>query len=308
MLHPRAIAPESGAAGSGVARGRNRRRVDQSPRGGLRARFSRALARAAAVAGGLVLAALAAAAGWHFLTQGEVLRIRAIRFAGLARASESELSALLPVKPGDNLVRADLEAMERALRRHPWVKSATAHRRLPPAIEVRVEEREPRALVDLGGLYVVDRDAQVFKRAAAGDGLDLPLVTGFTRDDFVQRRADVEALLSGALALLDGYSHEGLAALYSVSEVHVDADEGVTLFLGDEGMQVRLGVGDLPSKLSRLHRVLSALRAQGARAEVLHLDNRQHPSWVTVRLAGRSADAAVKVASKVAGRTGPRGP
>ncbi len=256
----------------------------------------------------MVLAALVAAAGWHFFAHGNVLRIRAVRFEGISRASEAELSALSPVKPGDNLVAADLEEMERALRRHPWVKSATAHRRLPPAVEVRVEEHEPRVLVDLGGLYLVDRDAQVFKRAAAGDGLDLPVVTGFTRDDYVQRRADVEALLTGALALLDGWGREGLAALSSVSEVHVDADEGVTLFLGDEGMQVRLGVGDLPSKLSRLHRILGALRAQGARAEVLHLDNRQHPSWVTVRLAGRSAGAAVKVASKVAGRTGPRGP
>ncbi len=256
----------------------------------------------------MILAALVAAWGWHLLTAGEVLRIREIHYSGLARASQPELSALSPVRLGDNLIATDLGAMERALDRHPWVKSATARRRFPPAVEVRVEEREPRALVDLGGLYLVDRDAQVFKRAAAGDGLDLPLVTGFTRDDYVQRRADVAPLLSGALALLDGYAREGLTALASVSEIHMDADEGVTLFLGDEAMQVRLGIGDLPSKLSRLHRILGALRAQRAQAEVLHLDNRQHPSWVTVRLAGRSAGAAVKVASKVAGRTGPRGP
>jgi hypothetical protein len=45
-----------------------------------------------------------------------------------------------------------------------------------------------------------------------------------------------------------------------------------------------LGHGDLPDKLERLERVLSALAADGQRAEVLHLDNRRRPDWVAVRL------------------------
>ena len=64
--------------------------------------------------------------------------------------------------------------------------------------------------------------------------------------------------------------------------------------MGDEGTQVRLGTGDLEDELSRLGQVLSALRAEGKKADVLHLDNRIHPSWVTVRLAGVTPPA-VKV-------------
>jgi cell division protein FtsQ len=248
------------------------------------------------VAAALLLAGFGA---HRYLTRSEAMGIGAIRFSGLSRAAAADLLALSPVKAGDNLLAADLPAMERALARHPWVKSAEARRRLPPAIEVRVTERAARALVDLGGLYLVDADAQVFKRAAAGDGLDLPVITGFTRHDYLQRRGEVEALVAGALALLAGYGQEGLSALAPVSEVHVDADEGVTLHVGEEGTQVRLGVGDLPAKLSRLHRILSALGAEGRKAEVLHLDNRNHPSWVTVRMAGRGSEAV--------GR-GPRGP
>ena len=65
--------------------------------------------------------------------------------------------------------------------------------------------------------------------------------------------------------------------------------------MGDEGTQVRLGTGDLEEKLARLEQVLSALRAEGKRAEVLHLDNRVHPSWVTVRLAGVTSPGAKAV-------------
>ncbi|HEU4385396.1 MAG TPA: FtsQ-type POTRA domain-containing protein [Anaeromyxobacteraceae bacterium] len=238
---------------------------------------------------GVALLAAAAALGWKLLAESELLRIREVRFQGTRRASPAELAALSTVRPGEHLLTADLPALERAVAGHPWVKSAEARRLLPPAVEVRVEEREPGALVDLGGLYLVDRQAQVFKRAAPGDGLDLPVVTGFTRDDYLRRRADLEPLLAGALALLEGYSRQGLSAFGALSEVHVDPDEGVTLYIGEEAAQVRLGVGDLPQKLTRLHRALGALKAGGKRAEVLHLDNRNRPSQVTVRLASATA-------------------
>ncbi len=296
-----------------MARGRNRRRVDRSPEEAPRAGPGKAIGRVAAAAGALALLALGGLASQRLLLDGAWLRVRAVRYHGLARATGPELDALSPVKPGDNLLAADLEAMERALARHPWIRSAEAHRSLPPAVEVRVVEREPGALVDLGGLYLVDREAQVFKRASAGDGLDLPVITGFTREDYLQRRADLEPLLLGALALLDGYAREGLARAWPLSEVHVDVDEGVTLYVGEEGTQVRLGIGDLPQKLSRLHRILDVLRAEGKRAEVLHLDNRNRPSWVTVRLSGSArgggdGQGVRPGPSKVAGRTGSRGP
>jgi cell division protein FtsQ len=285
-----------------VARGRNRRRVDRSPEEAPRGEPGKALRRAAAAGGALALLAVGGLAARYLLLEGPWLRIREVRFVGASRAAVAELAALA----------ADLEGLEAAVAHHPWIRSAQARRRLPPAVEVRLVEREPAALVDLGGLYLVDREAQVFKRASAGDGLDLPVITGFTRDDYLQRRADLEPLLLGALALLDGYAREGLATAFPVSEVHVDVDEGVTLYVGDEGTQVRLGAGDLPRKLTRLHRMLSALRAEGKQAEILYLDNRNRPSWVTVRLSGsvRSGGDGGGVRprpSRVGGRTSPRG-
>lgn len=299
-----------------MARGWNRRREDPAaPAVAARP----AIRSAALAAGGLALAAAAGVAGWRLLADSDLLRIREVRFAGVHRTTAAELAALATVRPGDNLLAADLEALERAVARHPWVKSAEARRRLPPAVEVRVEERTAGALVDLGGLYLVDREAQVFKRAAPGDGLDLPVVTGFTRDDYLKRRRDLEPLLAGALALLDGYSGAGLSSFGAVSEVHVDPDEGVTLYLGDQATQVMLGVGDLPQKLERLRRVLGMLQAGGRRAEVLHLDNRNRPSWVTVRLASATGELAKRqpgaagaggTAARVdvQGGTGPKGP
>ncbi len=271
-----------------MGRGRNRRRVDRAQQAASAARTARAVGRRAVALA--LLAALAASgwAGWRWLTTGEAMRIREIRFSGLSSAAADELLERSPVKRGDNLLLADVEAVERAMAREPWVERVEVRRRWPPALEVRVTEREAAALVDLGGLYLVDREARVFKRALPGDGLDLPLVTGFSRDDYVQRRADVEALLGGALQLAGAWAAAGLDRALPLSEIHLDGVDGVTVYAGEEGLQVRLGTGDTAPKLERLKAVLAALRADGKRADAILLDNRAHPSWVTVRPSGLS--------------------
>ena len=276
-----------------MARGRNRRRVDRERLAPPPSALRQGLKLAGLWSAGLVGASAIVALGWREVSAGDLLRIRSIRVKGLARATEAEVLALSPVKAGDGLLAADVDAIEAAVRRHPWIARATVRRHLPPSLEVRIEERDPVAVVDLGGLYLADRGGQVFKCAAPGDGLDLPLVTGFTREDFVKRRATFEPKLNGLLRILDEYGREGLGPLAPVSEVHYDAEEGVTLYVGEEGTQVRLGLGgteETRGKLSRLHRVLEALRAQGRRAEVIHLEDRNHPDRVVVRPAGRGGE------------------
>jgi cell division protein FtsQ len=272
-----------------VARGPNRRRVDRVP-GERRARA--ALLARVALPPVLAVAAVAAllAIGWRAAVDGDLLRIRELRFEGLSRVTPEELLEISPVRPGDHLLLSDLGAVEAALRRHPWIVAAEVRRALPPALVVRVSERRAAAMVDLGGLYLVDERAEIFKRAVPGDGLDLPVVTGIDREAWVERRAEVEPLLTAALALLARWAERGLERRAPISEIHVDPDYGTTLWAGHDGLEVRLGHGDLPEKLQRLERVLSAIDAEGQRAEVLHLDNRRRPDWVAVRLAGRRGD------------------
>ena len=270
-----------------MARARNRRRVDRDP-----AEQRRRLGRAISLLLPPLLTVLVIAAvgwlGWRQGVQGDLLRILEIRFEGLSRASAQELLELSPVQRGDHLLLCDTSLVEVALRRHPWISSVEVRRTLPPALEVKVSERRAAALVDLGGLYLVDAEGEVFKRALPGDGLDLPVVTGITRYDWVERRAEVEPLLHAALALLDRWAERGLDRRTPVSEIHISADYGTTLWAGAEGLEIRLGQGALPEKLARLERVLAAVEAEGRRAEVLHLENRRRPDWVAVRFAGEA--------------------
>jgi cell division protein FtsQ len=278
-----------------VARGTNRRRVDRAPDERRRG-AARAILSLVPVLG--VLAAIAIAGGllWRFAFVGDLFRIREIRFEGLSRATADELLELSPVQRGDHLLLCDTDVLAAALRRHPWIASVQAERELPRTLVVRASERRAAALVDLGGLYLVDATGEVFKRAVPGDGLDLPVITGIGREAWVERRQEVEPLLTAALALLARWAERGLDRTEPVSEIHIDPDYGTTLWAGSDGLEVRLGHGDLPEKLDRLERVLSAVAADRERAEVLHLDNRRRPDWVTVRLAGRRGETGGRLA------------
>lgn len=279
-----------------MARGANRRRVDRVP-GARRRRVAGAVARALWPLAAVVAAAAVALAAWRLGIEGDLLRIREIRFDGLARATPEELLEISPVQRGDHLLGCDTDLVEAALRRHPWIAGVEVRRELPHRLAVKVVERRAAALVDLGGLYLVDDRGEVFKRATPGDGLDLPVITGIGREAWVESRLEVEPLLSAALALLARWAERGLDRRAPVSEIHVDPDYGTTLWAGDDGLEVRLGQGALPEKLQRLERVLSALEAEGQRAQVLHLDNRRRPDWVAVRLAGRRGEGDGRSAS-----------
>lgn len=310
-----------------MARGTNRRRVDRVP-GERRRRIARAAAAFGAPAAATAAAAAVALLAWRVGLGSDLLRVREIRFEGNSRASADELAEISPAHVGDHLLSCDTAAVEAALRRHPWIASVEVRRRLPPALEVRVVERRAAALVDLAGLYLVDERGEVFKRAAPGDGLDLPLLTGVSREDWIDRRNEVEPLVAGALALVDRWAERGLDGRLPISEIHVDAEYGTTLFAGDDGLEVRLGHGAISDKLARLERVLAALDAEGRRAEVLHLENRRRPDWVAVRLAdpsrarsgsgsgsgggggaaGHAAGRRIAPAARTGRQDGPRGP
>lgn len=266
----------------------NRRKVDR----GEQVRAAKATAkRTARVLGKLlVVAAIVGGAGWGtralwvFATTSPRFAIETIEVTGYERAEEEELRGLLGIAPGENLFTADTGSARDRLLSHPWVREAQVERRFPQGIAVSVLERRPRALVDLGHLYLLDEKDEVFKRALPGDPADLPVITGVSREDWTERTREARERLRGAVELLDAVERRAALAELPAAEVHLDEAEGPTLYLGDGETAVKLGHDGFEAKLDRLERVLAELDRRGERAELLRLDNRTRPGWIAARL------------------------
>jgi cell division protein FtsQ len=268
----------------GFGRGKNRRRVDAAQRaqalGHAFSRVGRLFARIAGAAALLSGAYFGARKLHAWATTSERFALDAVTFAGTHRASPAELARSAGLVKGVNLFELDLAAAKRAIEQHPWVREADVTRHLPSAVSVRVEEHEPAAVISLGDLYLVDREGKPFKRLQPADALDLPLLTGVSREAYVANPAEAAESFRRALAALGACA--GMEKAERISEVHIGA-RSLTVITAS-GIEVRLGEGASAEKLARLSRVRAELARRGLSAEVIHLDNRVRPGWVAVKL------------------------
>jgi cell division protein FtsQ len=269
---------------------RNRRRIDRSEaaadfkeKGSRLLRAVLALATAGATATGAVYAGT-----WlhHWATTSPEFEVTTIEVKGNRRAGNEELLRLSGLAVGRNLFTSDLDGAVSGISGQPWVKEVSVRRAFPHTIRVEVKEREPRLLVALDKLYFADTDGSLFKRALAGDDLDLPVVTGLSRESYRDHREQTEARLRGLIELAQSYEERQLAQRAGrLEELSVDEDEGVTLHLGKGPVAVKLGEAPFEEKLDRLSTLWGEFERRGVQPQVVHLDNRSRPGWVAVKLA-----------------------
>lgn len=268
----------------GFARSKNRRRIDAERTtqelkatatrvGPLLAKMFLSIAATAAVgAGGWY--------GWQWARTSPVFALKQISVTGNQRASQPELVKLAGLSAGQNLFVLDTGAAERALRAHPWIKQAKVQRRLPSSLEVSVVEHVPVALVGLGELYLLDQSGEPFKRLQAGDGDDLPLVSGVTREEYAAQPQETAERFLRAIEAAGIYAASATGRQLALSEVRLAGQE-LSLVLAD-GAEVRLGAGDPAEAIGRLSRVRAELSRRGLVARTVHLDNRVRRGWVAV--------------------------
>lgn len=210
--------------------------------------------------------------------------LREIVVEGLERLDEEEVRAVADVHLGDNIFARSPEEIASALRDHPWVADVNVVRRLPGTLRVTVREHHAVATLLDGEPYLVSSEGIVIKLAEPGDPVDLPVVTGVEHARFVSDLGFRTQLLATIVALVSEYHDMGLDRRAALAEIHVERGDELTLFVGDEATEVRLGAGPYRPKLDRFVQVLDALRREEARAAYVLLDNVRRPDRVTVRL------------------------
>ena len=120
-------------------------------------------------------------------------RITDITVAGRKRTPTDQIVTALAAHHGEPILGLDIEAAKARLEALPSVRAAAIERRLPGALHLSISERQPVALWQNSGDFVlVDRDGHQIPGAIEGFE-DLPLVVG---DGAPARADELFALLS----------------------------------------------------------------------------------------------------------------
>lgn len=243
---------------------------------------------------GVITAAVvfAGVMGYRHITTSSYFAFRDPDITGEQRLSEAEILDTGGLTLEENIFGIDLASVKRKLLGHPWIAEADVGRKLPGKLEIRIVERKARAIVNFDVLYLVDDTGKVFKRWKRGDPMPTPVITGISREQFVENSASVEDILRDAIDLADRYRASGLNKQAALAEIHWEMDGGFSLTAGDDPVYIRFGKGPYRNKLTRLSTLLAKLASDKARPAIIYFDNEIRPDRITVKLK-RDEQAAV---------------
>jgi cell division protein FtsQ len=181
--------------------------------------------------------------------------VERVVFEGANEADAPALRHLADLRNGTTLWGVDLEAVERGVERHPWVKEARARRDWPDTVVVDVTEHRAVALLHDGGRLFVVSDTGLPFLPAEPEHLDLPHLVGFA-GELGSLHPDLPALsVRHALWLVSELDRRGLVARDHVGEISFSRASGYRLQAGPA--EIAFGLHDLPEQLDRLEQLVS---------------------------------------------------
>jgi len=194
------------------------------------------------------------------LFDSDYFKVDQVRVETQGRIGKDELVALSDVRQGQNIFELDLSRIGRKIEENPWVKSAEVRRLFPRTVVIKIEERSPKAVINLDYLYYVDGEGDIFKVLEVADSLDFPVITGLERKDLLERPEEIHGRLKEMVALVDELIGRRIFGLGDVSEIHLDQSGEIVLYTCAGGVPVRMGDGNYRAKLDRLERIYGDLK------------------------------------------------
>ncbi len=203
----------------------------------------------------LPVPAIGYGAWWAYgqVTTSQYLNVTGVTVAGAQRVAAEEVVAASGITAGQNIFAFSKDEVASRLKANPWVESVEVDRSLPGTVEITVKERDAIALVKLDSLYVMDSKGVIFKRYSAEEGLDLPVVTGLTKESLASSAENLEERLMELISVLTNRSGFNIT---NVSEIKIDADHGLSLFTLEEGVRLDVGMGSFEEKLASFEKIL----------------------------------------------------
>lgn len=214
-----------------------------------------------------------------------------IEIEGAKRLSRSLLLEQAKVSPGTNLLAIRPGQVERALVAHPWIAKAEVSRKWPHSLHLKIQERDPVALVQFGEeLLYMDRQGMIFKPLSPGDPHNFPVITGLTPEQFRHPAGNLPEVVAQAFQMMDVLkANQPPLNLENISEIHVDLERGFTLYANGVGVGLDLGFQEYSEKLQKFAQLWPVLVQKGLMTKIGHI-NLNYPRRALVTLKGMEAN------------------
>lgn len=217
-----------------------------------------------------VPSAIALPALYTWIFEGKALLIESISVLETEHIKSYEIQEYTKDFIGRPFYGVDLQAIARAVRKHPWVKGVSVHRVPPHQIAIEAKERIAVALTE--SKMLLDEQGDAFLHASSSQVESLPIIkTKNKQNDFKQ----------AAMAILAYRASQSLAG--RMKRVEID-DDGCLHVYFENDLYVELGDDKYVERWQKLDAILNHLRKDSLHPDYIYLGNYPNPQQVAVKL------------------------
>ena len=189
----------------------------------------------------------------------DFFQITATNIQGCRRTTKNLILEMSGVDVHSNLLALDTRRVKAGIEAYEWVESVEIARDWPNRLSIVVKERLPVAIVSLdNGLFYLDQKGVAFAQVLPPEDMDYPIITGLKRDQWPRTLKGSQ--LGEALQFIKNAGQgNSILPKQNISELHLDGDENIILYLVDRPFPIHLGAGKVGAKYYRLTKVLYKL-------------------------------------------------
>ena len=194
-------------------------------------------------------------------------RIQEITITGCRVTTPALIRELAGISYQGSMLTLNPSHIEAILKAHPWIAAVEVKLHWPDVLVVAIQEYATEALITQevsGGkqFFYLDKSGIIFAPVEPGQDMDFPIITGLDAkaEGKENGRVVLQEKLREALAFLKLVRQNNPnLPVQNLSEIHVDLDVGMTVYLVDYSFPIYFGKGEVRTKYSRLKRVLEVL-------------------------------------------------
>ena len=186
------------------------------------------------------------------LAMSGIFNVKEISVSGIDKLTENEVISLSGIQINENTFKLRLSKLEEKIKENPYVKTAKIKRKLPNKLQINIEERTIKYLIQIADSYLYI-DSQGYILEISKEVKDVPILLGILTDlsninpgDRLNKEDLIKInTLNKIIETAKNYE-----ILDLIKRIDIADDTEYLLYLDDEGKTVYLGnENDLNTKI-----------------------------------------------------------
>jgi len=211
-----------------------------------------------------------------------MFNLRDIRISGCLHQDAKSLEDIIRMEFPENILRIDLAMARQRLEKETWVQRVELHRVLPSSLVLRVEERVPVVLLELGGaLMMADGDGVLLGAYKREFGkIDSPIfrgVAGIDHETYEEKYEENTDRIRRGVAMLTEIAAEMPQSVNDISEIDISELNNIKIIMDNDSVEILMGNGNYLKRFSNFvgdpAKKYKELKDQGIQVAQIDLSN-----------------------------------